>query len=81
MAVPFTATATGGKGPLTYSWADSRDSGQPQQLSTALSPTLTLCGGSSFNQSSVHALTLTATDGATSASAKVTVSVFTPQLG
>jgi hypothetical protein len=79
--IPFTATASGGQSALSYSWADSRDGGQPQQVSTALSPTLTLCGGASFSQSSIHVLTLNASDGATSASAKITISVFTPPLG
>jgi hypothetical protein len=79
--IPFTATASGGKGALLYGWTDSRDGGQPQQVSTDLSPTLTLCGGSSFSQSSIHLLTLNASDGATSASTKITVTVFTPQLG
>jgi hypothetical protein len=79
--VAFTATASGGQNALSYSWTDSRDGGQPQQVSTALSPTLTLCGGSAFSQSSTHALALTATDGVNSAGTKLTVSVFTPPLG
>ncbi|MEO8968600.1 MAG: hypothetical protein ABI355_13270 [Solirubrobacteraceae bacterium] len=83
--VPFTATVSGGQGTLSYSWTDVRtqDANPPapsQQVSTQLSPTLHLCGGSGFNSSSTHDLTLTVTDGVNTATAGLRVTVFDPKL-
>jgi hypothetical protein len=84
--VPFVASATGGQGPLSYSWTDIRTQdanppGPSQQLSTTLSPTLTLCGGTGFNSSSSHDLRLTVGDGVNTTTATVRVTVFDPRLG
>lgn len=73
--IAFAATASGGAGPLTYSWTDSRDGGLPTEVATSLSPTITLCGGKFANQTSTHDLTLTVTDGAETAKAFVRVYV------
>ena len=67
--IQFQATIDGGTAPYTYSWDDVRTlSGKvypSQQLSTAAPPvTLTLCGGSSANESSSHDVTLTVHDSA-----------------
>ncbi|MBI4897433.1 MAG: PKD domain-containing protein [Actinobacteria bacterium] len=61
--VDFGATASGGSGPLSYSWTDSQDGGAPKTVSSALSPTLTLCAGTAPNHTATHDLTLTVTDG------------------
>lgn len=84
--IPFTATATGGQGTLSFTWTDIRtqDANPPQasqQVSTQQSPTLTLCGGTGFNSSSLHDLTLTVSDGVNTAVAEVRVVVFDPRLG
>jgi hypothetical protein len=78
--VQFQATASGGSGPLTYTWTDSRDGGAEKQVSTSLSPLLTLCAGTHENQSSTHDLTLTVTDGKTTSQAFVEVYVLTWKL-
>lgn len=80
-SVAFTSTASGGSGPLSFSWTDSRDGGVPQFVSSAQSPTLTLCAGTSVNHTATHDLTLTVTDGKTSTQAFVRVSVSTAYLG
>jgi hypothetical protein len=41
--VKLEATATGGAGPLSYSWTDSVDGGTPSKVSTQLSPELEMC--------------------------------------
>jgi hypothetical protein len=61
--IQFEATATGGAGKLTYSWTDSVNSAAPQQVSTQLSPLLSLCAGSEEGSSSTHDLTLSVSDG------------------
>jgi hypothetical protein len=83
--VSFTATASGGSGPLSYSWDDIRtyNSNPPVDegvVSTQLSPTLHLCAGPLLNDNSTHDLTLTATDGTHSQIATIEVNVFAPQL-
>jgi hypothetical protein len=62
--VSFTATASGGAGPLSYTWTDtisgSINSG-PTVVSNDLSPTLTLCAGpGATNSISIHDLELSA---------------------
>lgn len=79
--VPFTATASGGSGALSYSWDDVKDGIDRGQVSTALSPTLHLCTAGTFNTSSTHDLTLTVTDGTTSTIAQIRVIVYSPRLG
>jgi hypothetical protein len=73
--VAFHATASGGAGPLTYRWTDSVAGGGATQVSTALSPTLNLCDGTSYNTSTSHDLTLSVSDG-TNPPAVATVRVF-----
>jgi len=81
--VPFGATASGGQGPLSYTWTDtvtgSITSG-PTVVSNELSPTLTLCGGANVNESSAHNLELSVTDGNTTVTAFITVNIDTPQI-
>ena len=80
--VPFQATATGGAGPLSYSWTDSVNGGPATQVSTSLSPTLNLCDGSTFNTTTPHDLTLTVSDGVNApAVATVRVYISSPRLG
>jgi hypothetical protein len=79
--VAFTATASGGAGQLTYSWDDIKDGVEQGVVSTGtLTPTLHLCDGSSFNESSSHDLTLTVSDGKSTAIAQIRVFVFAPRL-
>jgi hypothetical protein len=69
--VLFQATATdpGGR-PLTFRWTDSVNGGAATQVSTQLSPTLRLYLPGN-DQSTTHDLTLTASNGATSASVQL----------
>jgi hypothetical protein len=80
-AVQFTASASGGSGTLTYRWSDVRDGVNQGQVSTALSPTLTLCAPNEANVSSEHDLTLTVTDGAHTTQAFITIYVGSYYLG
>jgi hypothetical protein len=71
--VPFQATATGGAGPLTYSWSDSLNGAPSNVVSTQLSPTLELCApleGTNRND-----LTLSVSDGVHSPT-KAFITVF-----
>ena len=81
--VLFSASASGGAGPLSYRWTDTVQGGPgPTQVSTSLSPTLTLCAqGPASNQQVRHDLTLTVTDGTSTATAAVAVYIDTPRLG
>jgi hypothetical protein len=70
--VQFMASASDSHGlPLTYSWTDSVDGKPATLLSEELSPTLRLYTESAGF--SIHNLTLTASNGATSGSAEVTL--------
>jgi hypothetical protein len=71
--VKFEATATGGAGPLTYSWTDSVNGGAPSQVSTQLSPELELCAP--LERTYTDNLTLSVSDGVHSPS-KAYVSVY-----
>jgi hypothetical protein len=82
--VSFTATASGGAGPLSYTWTDTItgdiNSG-PTVVSNDLSPTLTLCAGPmTTNSRSTQRLELSVTDGSTTSNAFITVTVITPEL-
>lgn len=79
--VSFSATATGGAGPLSYTWTDSVNGAGATQVSTQLSPTLKLCDGTTFNTSTPHDLTLRVSDGSNTAVATVRVFIDSPRLG
>jgi hypothetical protein len=83
--VSFTATASGGSGPLSYGWDDIRtyDNTAPVDegiVSTQLSPTLNLCAGPNLNDRSTHDLTLTVRDGTHQQDAEIEVVVLAPEL-
>jgi hypothetical protein len=75
-AVSFQATATDpGSRLLTYSWTDSVDGGVTLPASTSLSPTLRLY--QTDNQpETIHDLTLTVSNGVTSASKEMRVYIM-----
>jgi hypothetical protein len=79
--VTFQTSVTGGVGTVSYTWTDVKDEGTPQQVSTDASPTLHLCDGDSFNESSTHDVTVTATDGTNTAEATVRVFIVSERLG
>ena len=79
--VTLTTAVSGGVGPVTYTWTDSKDLGPVQQVSTQSSPTLHLCDGTSFNESSSHDLTVTVSDGTNTATASVRVYIISEHLG
>lgn len=81
VAIGFSAAVTGAAGPLSYSWTDIRDGGLATEVSTELSPTLSLCAGYFFNVTVTHDLTLRVTDGVNTSTAQVRVKVVTPYIG
>jgi hypothetical protein len=72
--IKFEATATGGGGPLSYSWIDSVNGGPSTQVSTQLSPELELCAPP--ERTYENNLTLSVSDGVHSpTSAYITIYV------